>query len=219
MLGSDHQWSPRIGAVYYIPRSQTAIRASFNRLFMLPQVENVLLSSSAQARRLSPFVASIGSGGAPVHAERVSAYEIGISQAVRTAFRLDLNLWNRNVQNFDDPNVLFSTAIVFPNSVASGFARGLEVRIDVPSHHGWSAYLSYSNSRIQETGPINGGLFLTDEVIDIGSGTHFVPDHDQRNVGDLGITYMFPRRPLWTTFSRDMKVVCQLSSIPTSWTR
>lgn len=201
MLVSDHQWSPRIGAVYYIPRSQTAIRTSFNRLFMPPQVENLLLSSSAQARQLSPFVSTIGSGGAPVHAERVSAYEVGISQAIRTAFRLDISFWDRDFRNFDDPNVLFSTAIIFPNSVANGFARGLDVRLDVPVHHGWSGYLSYTNSRILETGPINGGLFLTDEVIDIGPRTRFVPDHDQRNVGDLGITYTFPRHQFWTTFS------------------
>lgn len=201
MIVSDHQWSPRLGAVYYIPRSQTAIRASFNRLFMPPQVENLLLSSSAQARRLSPFVSTTMSGGAPVHAERVSAYEIGISQALRTAFRLDLSFWDRDFTNFDDPNVLFSTAVVFPNSVASGSARGLDIRLDVPTHYGWSGYLSYSNSRIQETGPINGGLFLTDEVIDIRPGTHFVPDHDQRNVGDLGVTYNFPWHALWTTFS------------------
>jgi outer membrane receptor protein involved in Fe transport len=201
MLVSDHQWSPRIGAVYYLPRSQTAIRASFNRLFMPAQVENLLLSSSAQARQLSPLVSTIGSGGAPVHAERVSAYEIGISQAIRTALRLDLAFWDRDFQNFDDPNVLFSTAIVFPNSVASGFARGLDVRLDVPAHHGWSGHVSYSNSRIRETGPINGGLFLTDEVISIRPGTHFVPDHDQRNIGDLGITYASLRRGVWTTVS------------------
>jgi TonB dependent receptor/Carboxypeptidase regulatory-like domain len=201
MLVSDHQWSPRIGVVYYVPHSQTAIRASFNRLFMPPPVENLLLSSSAQTRQLSPFVSTIGSGGAPVHAERISGYEIGISQALRTAFRLDVSFWDRDFQNFDDPNVLFSTAIIFPNTVASGFARGLDIRLDVPAHHGWSGYLSYTNSRIRETGPINGGLFLTDEVIDIRPGTHFIPDHDQRNVGDLGISYTFPRHGLWSTFS------------------
>jgi hypothetical protein len=38
-------------------------------------------------------------------------------------------------------------------------------------------------------GPITGGLFLEDEVIEIGSGTPFTPDHDQRNVGAFGVSY------------------------------
>ncbi len=201
MLVSDQQWSPRLGAVYYVPSSQTAFRLSFNRLFMPAQVENLLLSSSEQARDLSPFVSEIGSGGSPVHAEHVSAYELGISQGLRKALRLDLVLWDRHFRNFDDPNVLFSTAIIFPNTVASGFARGIDVRLDVPEHRGWSGYLSYTNSRIEQTGPINGGLFLEDEVIEIGPGTHFIPDHDQRNVANGGITYSLSRRGTWATLS------------------
>lgn len=201
VLVSDHQWSPRLGAVYYLPASQTAFRLSFNRLFMPAQIENLLLSSSEQARDLSPFVSEIGRGGSPVHAERVSACELGVSQGLREALRLDLVFWDRHFRNFDDPNVLFSTAIIFPNTVASGFARGLDVRLDVPEHRGWSGYLSYTNSRVRQTGPINGGLFLDDDVIEIGPGTHFVPDHDQRNVADGGVTYSLSRRGTWATLS------------------
>ena len=43
VLVSDSLFSPRFGAVYYIPRTQTALRGSYNRLFMTPQVENLLL--------------------------------------------------------------------------------------------------------------------------------------------------------------------------------
>jgi len=75
------------------------------------------------------------------------------------------------------------------------------VRPDLPQHHGWSGYLNYSNSVIQEVGPINGGLFLTNDFIEIGPGTRFTPDHDQRNVGSFAVTYSPKRRGLWTTFS------------------
>jgi hypothetical protein len=44
---TDHQLSPRIGVVYHLPSTRTAIRASFNRLYMPPQVENLLLADSA----------------------------------------------------------------------------------------------------------------------------------------------------------------------------
>src|SRR4029077_3575638 len=39
LLVPDHQVSPRIGAVYYLPKTKTAIRASFNKLYMPPQAE------------------------------------------------------------------------------------------------------------------------------------------------------------------------------------
>jgi hypothetical protein len=201
MLVSDHQWSPRVAGVYYIPQTETALRASFNRLFMPPQVENLLLSASEQARRLSPFAGITGPVGALVRAERISAYDVGISQTFRKLFRLDVDYWDRHFRNFDDPNVLFSTEIIFPNSVAGGLARGADVHLEVPNHRGWSGYATYTNSRVLETGPINGGLFLSDNALNIGPGTKFVPDHDQRNVGDMEITYNYAHHGLWTTFT------------------
>src|SRR5262249_28262268 len=76
LLVSDQQFSPRLGAVYFIPKTKTALRASFNRLYQPPQVDNLLLSESAQARRLSPFVGATG-GGADIRPEKVSAWEAG----------------------------------------------------------------------------------------------------------------------------------------------
>jgi hypothetical protein len=195
---TDQELSPRFGAVYHIPSTRTAIRASFNRLFMPPQVENLLLADSAQARVLSPFADENG-GGASIKPEKMSAYEIGFAQDVKELFKLDVAFWHRRFRNFDDPNVFFNTTVIFPNSVAKGFARGLDVRVDVPKRRGWSGYFSYTNGRILQTGPINGGLFLTDEFIEIKPGTRFIPDHDQRNVGAFGATYS--RRNWWASVS------------------
>ena len=47
---SSNQFSPRVGATYYIENTKTAVRASFNRLYQPPQIENLLLGNSAQAR-------------------------------------------------------------------------------------------------------------------------------------------------------------------------
>jgi len=200
LLTSSRQFSPRIGAVYYIAATRTAIRASFNRLYMPPQVENLLLASSPQAQQLSPFAGHGTTGGAAIYPERVSAWEVGFAQDARLA-RLDVSGWWRSFRNFDDPNVFFNTTIIFPNSVARGTAHGIDARLDFPQRHGWSGYLNYSNSVIQEVGPLNGGLFLTDDFIEIGPGTRFTPDHDQRNVGSFAVTYSHARSGLWTTFS------------------
>lgn len=195
---SDSQFSPRVGAVYYVPQTRTAIRASFNRLFMPPQIENLLLADSEQARVLSPFVSESG-GGELIRAEKTSAYEVGFVQSVLGLFKLDVAYWHRDFRNFADPNVFFSTTVIFPNSVAKGFARGLDVRLDVPKRRGWSGYASYTNQRVLQTGPINGGLFLTDEFIEIGPGVKFIPDHDQRNVATFGTMYEYEK--VWASFT------------------
>lgn len=197
LLISDQQFSPRLGAVYYFARTRTAIRGSFNRLYMPPQVENLLLAGSVQARMLSPFEG----GGASIKPERVSAYEAGFAQDVAGLFKLDAAYWYRGFRNFDDPNVFLSTTIIFPNSVAKGFARGVDVRLDVPERKGWSGYLSYGNSRVQQEGPINGGLFLTTDFIKIRPGTKFIPDHDQRNVGAFQARYYHAGSGLWAAIA------------------
>lgn len=197
---SDFQLSPRIGAVYYFPKTRTAMRASFNRLFMPPQIENLLLADSEQARMLSPFADESG-GGALIRAEKASAYEAGFAQDVFGLIKLDAAYWYRNFHNFDDPNVFFNTTVIFPNSVAKGFARGVDLRIDVAQRLGFSGYLSFTNQRILQTGPINGGLFLTDEFKEIGEGVRFIPDHDQRNVGAFGVIYEHQRSGVWASFS------------------
>lgn len=195
---SSNQFSPRLAATYYIEKTKTAVRASFNRLYQPPQIENLLLGNSAQARALSPFVLETG-GGEGVEPERVSAFEIGFAQNLFDRIRFDVAYWRRTFRNFGDPNTFFNTTVIFPNSVNRGFANGLDVRVDVPEYKNFSGFLSYTNSSVIQFGPINGGLFLTDEFVEIVDGTRFVPDHDQRNVGAFGVIYNHRRTGLWAS--------------------
>jgi outer membrane receptor for ferrienterochelin and colicin len=201
LLVQDHQFSPRVGIAYYLPQSKTTLRASFNRLYMPPQIENLLLASSEQARQLSPFATPAGGGSALVAPETSSAYEIGFAQEVFKVLKLDAAYWYRSFHNYDDPNVFFNTPIVFPNSVANGFARGVDVRLDVPERDHWSGYVSYGNARVLQTGPINGGLFLTDDFLKIGPGVRFIPDQDERNSVSFAVNYNFDRQRAWLSFS------------------
>ncbi len=201
LLVSDQQFSPRFGAVYFVPKSKTAFRASFNRLYQPPQIDNLLLAASAQARQLSPFADATHIGGADIRPEKLSSYEVGFAQDVAGLFKLDAAYWWRNFRNVGDPNVFFNTTIIFPNSVNKGLSRGVDVRLDVPERKGFSGYLSYTNMRILQTGPINGGLFLTDEFIEIGEGIKFIPDQDQRNTGSFGIIYQHHKSGLLLGFS------------------
>ena len=199
LLVSDQQVSPRLGAVYYLQKTHTAVRASYSRLYMPPQVENLLIANSEEARKLSPFASS--GGGADIRPETLSAWEVGFTQELPHSLRFSTAYWWRHFRNIDDPNVLFSSTIIFPNSVARAEAKGLDVRLEVPVRRGFSAYFSYTNNRVVEIGPLNGGLFLQDDFIEIGPGTRFTPDHDQRNVGSFALTYTGRHHGIWTSFS------------------
>jgi outer membrane receptor protein involved in Fe transport len=146
LLVSYQQVSPRLGAVYYLRKTHTAVRASYSRLYMPPQVENLLIANSEQARALSPFASS--GGGADIRPETLSAWEVGFTQELPHSLRLNTAYWWRHFQNIDDPNVLFSSTIIFPNSVARAEAKGLDVRLEVRIRRGFSAYFSYTNNRI-----------------------------------------------------------------------
>jgi outer membrane receptor for ferrienterochelin and colicin len=199
MLAVASQWSPRLGAAYHIPDSGTTVRASVDRFFQPPQAENLLLGSSEEARALSPFVEETG-GGEDLEPERQWATELGINQSLPHGARVDVSYWRRRVESVSDPNVLFGTTIIVPNVIARGEADGVDVRIDLPRRRGASGYLSYTNSRVVNFGPVTGGLFLEDEVIEIADGTRFTPDHDQRHVAAFGSSYDHAPTGFWASF-------------------
>jgi hypothetical protein len=194
------QVSPRIGAAYHWDAVDATIRASFGRFFQPPQPENLLISSSDEAWELSPFRAETG-GGRALEPERQSAIEIGVERRLGRLLRVDAAYWRRTMTSVADPNVFFGTTILFPNSVAEGEAAGVDLRVEVPRRRGWSGYLSYANARVTQYGPIAGGLFLEDEVIEIGPGTPFTPDHDQRHVAAFGISFDADTRGFWASLT------------------
>jgi outer membrane receptor for ferrienterochelin and colicin len=199
MLIESSQWSPRLGMAYHVPDSGTTMRASVDRFFQPPQAEYLLLGSSEQARELSPFIDATG-GGEELQPERQWAGEVGINQVLARAARVDVSYWRRRVDSVSDPNVLFGTTLFVPNAIARGEADGVDVRLDLPRRGGASGYVSYTNSRVVNFGPVTGGLFLEDEVIEIADGTRFIPDHDQRHVAAFGASYDHPRGGLWMSF-------------------
>jgi outer membrane receptor protein involved in Fe transport len=187
LLIDRRQLSPRIG-VAWRAGERTVLRGSASRFFQPPQPENLLLSSSEEARELSPF-AEDGDGGAEVEPERQWAYEVGIDQRIGSRLRLDAAFWYRSIRQAADPNVFAGTTIIFPNAVAEGRARGFDVRLEMPRAESWSAYVNASTGRVRQKGPINGGLFLEDEIEDIGDGEEFIPDHDQALVASAGVSW------------------------------
>jgi hypothetical protein len=175
------QLSPRVGAAYIVGPG-TTIRGSIMRLFQPPQAEYLLLSSSEEARELSPFEddEDIG-GGTSIPPERQTTLDVSISQELQPGWRVDATGWWRRGKDIDDPNVFVGTTIVFPNSIARQHASGFDISLVMTPRRGWSGSASYTYARVEQFGPVTGGLFLEDEVAEIQDGTKFIPDHDQRH--------------------------------------
>jgi hypothetical protein len=201
LLTRASQLSPRLGIAYHWPATQTTARASAGRFFQPPQPENLLVASSAQARALSPFVDDESGGGAELRPERQTAIEAGVEQVFTRGVRFDVAYWHRRVRNAADPNVFFGTTMIFPNTIDAGRASGVDVRLEVPRRGRWSGYVSYTNSRVVWFGPINGGLFLEENFLEIGPGTSFTPDHDQRHVASMALTFDDERAGFWTSIA------------------
>lgn len=215
LLLSRHQWSPRVG-VAFAPGNQTTLRASVGRFYQPPQSENLLLSSSPEARALSPFVADpeeladendlqrsdISSGGADIEPERQWSFEGGIEHRFAPGVRLDIAYWQRWMREVADPNVFFGTTIIFPNAVAKGRARGVDARLEFAPRGPWSGFANLGVGKTVQTGPITGGLFIEDDVANIGPGDEFIPDHDQRVVAGGGVTWIGRRGLTLTATAR-----------------
>jgi outer membrane receptor protein involved in Fe transport len=186
LLLREGQLSPRLGVAFRAGRA-TTLRGALNRFYQPPQSEWLLLASSAAARALSPFAER--GGGADILAERQTALELAIEHRLGALGRVGGALWQRRFRNQADPNVFFGTTVVFPNSVARGRARGLELSLELPRRDGWSGSLGYSLSKVTQFGPLTGGLFLEEDLLEIGPGTEFTPDHDQRHAATGTLRY------------------------------
>ena len=196
----DDYVSPRIGLAYYIKRWGTVLRASYNKLFQTPPNENLLLSSSPAGEVFSPL-ASVSSVRA-VPPEKQNFYEFGLQQQLGKYLRLDVSHYVKNVRNFSDKDQFLDTGVIFPIAIARGDVRGTEARLDLALFRGWTAFMSYANSKAIGTTPLVGGLFLgesTSELLE--PGIHFLADHDERNAGQFGVTYTHPRSGSWLTFT------------------
>jgi outer membrane receptor protein involved in Fe transport len=191
LLLHRQQVSPRAGVALRLSDS-TVVRGAVSRFFQPPQPENLLLSSSPEARVLSDITVDESVGGADVEPERQWSTEVGVEHATRVA-RLQVAFWARRLRDVADPNVFAGTTIIFPNAVAKGRAHGLEMRIEVPKARGWSGYANWSVGRVIQTGPVTGGLFLEDEIEDLDEGVEFFPDHDQRFTAAGGVTWEHER--------------------------
>lgn len=176
---------PRLGASYRLPTG-TVLRASYDRLMITPDRENLALSSS-------PTVAALGADpAAPQPFRQVSpeiqdSRSLGLEQQLGHWGRLALDAWERQGRNTADVEVFVNTGVEFPVALSHGFFHGVDLRLDVAPTQGWSGFLSLGRTRALAEGPIAGGLSLFTGASEAEETGRFPIDHDQKLAAQWGL--------------------------------
>lgn len=181
-------WSPRTGIAWYWPKADALFRFSYDRVFITPAMENLLLSSSPQVDVVDPTILRI-----PVQPSHGNFYEAGFSKGILGKVRLDASFYRRTFKNYADDDVFLNTGIDFPISFRSADIKGIDVKLDLPRWRGFSGFLSYSNLIGTAELPAVGGLFLGDLGAINATGT-FAITQDQRNTARARVRYQVHSR-------------------------
>ena len=182
--------SPRLGTAYRITKTQTVLRASFNRFMETPALENLLLSSSARSRIFSPASEEGGATFAPVRPSSESQVDFGFQQQLGSYVRFDADYYFRRIKNQPEITNFLETGIIFPATLDRNRSKGLETRLDLARVRGFSGFVSYTNFHIYGFAPITGGLFLGEAVDSLSrSGQKIKIEEDQRNTAVFELRY------------------------------
>lgn len=203
LLIGEQALSPRVAVAYFIPRTQTTLRASYNRFFQPPPAENLLLASSREAASISPLAVIQGIATVqPILPDKENVFEVGVQQLLTRLFRLNVTLYQKRIKNFSDKDQFIETGVIFPLAIASGRVTGEEVRIESTDIMGFHGSLSYSNSHAYGVTPITGGLFLGEDPAELQTrGVKFSADHDQRNSAHFQVSYNHKASGFYATFA------------------
>ncbi|MCU0246763.1 MAG: TonB-dependent receptor, partial [Bryobacter sp.] len=201
-LANGNQWQPRVGVSYHLKETGTVLRASYNRTYQTPPIENLLLSNSSQAAALAPPAVqeALGNQVVPLRPERQNFYEVGLQQALWGKLSLNASYYHKDAHDQQDNNNFFNTGIIFPITLARIRVNGAEGRIAFPQYRGFSGTVSFTHARAISTPPFTGGLFIGNEAVEALSSGPFVIDHDQE-LAVQGILHYANRRGFYASLS------------------
>jgi hypothetical protein len=194
LLVHDSGLSPRIGLSYYLPRAGVLLRASYDRVFQPPPIENLLLSSAGPGLGLDEVEDAL-----PVPVSRGNFFEVGFRKAFGNELRLDVSHYWRTFRNYIDDDVFLNTGLSFPITFDTARVEGTEVRLEMPRWGPVTSFVSYSNMLGYASSPVTGGLFIeggeAEELRDVVR--RFPISQDQRNTVAAQVRFE-PHRRLWT---------------------
>src|SRR5262249_37753201 len=173
----ESAFSPRLGVAWSWPRADLVVRASYDRAFQTPAVENLLLASSPLLDAVSDELVRL-----PVKPSLGNFFEVGASKRLFSKTRVDVTHFNRRMSNFADADVLLNAGVSFPIAFDRAEISGTEVKVEVPRWRDISASLGYTYMVGVGWLPITGGLFLGEEASSALASTERFPiSQDQRH--------------------------------------
>jgi outer membrane cobalamin receptor len=178
LLANQNAVSPRFGVARYFSSLDLVLHASYDRIFQTPESRNLLISSSPLIVSLSDQVLRL-----PVKPSHGNYYEVGATKSLFKQLRLNLNFYDRRVNNFADDDQLLSTAVSFPIAFDKAHIYGLESEVEIPHWGRLTGFVSYSYMVGSAYLPVTGGLFLGTEAASALSTLNgrFWTSQDQRN--------------------------------------
>ena len=191
---TESAWSPRFGFAWYLPKLGIVLRGSYDRAFGTPAIENLLLSTSPEARALNNEAAQI-----PVRPSRANYYELGATKELFHQAHISANVFQRDIRNFADDDVLLDTGVSFPIAFSSAHIYGAESQLALPKWGPWSAWFNYSYMAASARLPVVGGLFLGQDVPQLlNSNDRIWVSQDQRHTAHGQLRYQ-PWSRFWTS--------------------
>ena len=177
LLVEERAISPRLGVAWSWPRRGLVVRASYDRAFQTPAIENLLLASSPAVDVLGDNVVRLA-----VRPSRGNFYEAGLSKTIVGRARLDVSHFRRVMNDFADDDLLLNTGVSFPTAFRKARVTGTEVKLEISHTRAFSGFVGYGNMLGVGYLPITGGLFLDDDSAAALSATDRFPlSQDQRN--------------------------------------
>jgi outer membrane receptor protein involved in Fe transport len=186
---SDEALSPRLG-VAWAATPDLVLRASYDRVFQTPAVENLLLASSPIAERAGEVAVRL-----PVEPSRGNFFEVGVTTALAARARLDVTAYRRALTHFADDDVFLNTGVSFPVAFAAADVSGLDTKLSLPSWGRLGGFLSYSLLKGTADLPVVGGLFIGEEALEELEEAGSVPiTQDQRTTLRAQVRYDISER-------------------------
>jgi hypothetical protein len=184
--------SPRLAVAWQVPGAGLVLRASYDRAFQTPAIENLLLASSASLLALNSAGLIL-----PVRPSRGNFYEAGLGKSLFGHLRLDGSYYRRSIRNFADDDLLLNTGISFPIAFANATIYGFEAKLEIPQWGRVWGFVSYTNMLGVGRLPITGGPFLDNNSASLlQSDEQFPVTQDQRNTARARFRYQVVPR-LW----------------------
>jgi outer membrane cobalamin receptor len=158
--------SPRLNAAYMLDENWI-VRASYNRIVMQAPVENILVSSSGEARRLVGD--EQGATPTTVQSERSHVIELGATHFFSRYLDLNISAFGKLIDNFLVKVELGNSGVIFPANLKNGVAAGGEVRLRLNDWNRLSGFLSVSScvslglKPEDGSSPVAAGLLLGEE--------------------------------------------------------